>query len=151
MGVAVRECGVMHDRNPATEELRSLIQELHTHMRHNMALWVQWFTFFVGVNYIAFGWFAASDKNKMPTKSAVLIAACLFISQCALGIWTSLSFRQWLNKSDRELFNLYKKLHAERTEPTFSTHFYGLAITLASVALGVLIIGWLALVHWLPT
>jgi hypothetical protein len=146
----MRECVAMPDHNPATEELRNLIQELHTHMRHNMALWVQWFTFFVGVNYLAFGWFAVSDRNKLPTKSAVLIAACLFISQCALGIWVSLSFMQWLKKADLELFGLYKKLHAERIEPTFSTHFYGLAITLGSVALGALIIGWLALVHWLP-
>jgi hypothetical protein len=114
----------MNDRSPATEDLRNLIHELHTHMRHNMALWVQWFTFFVGVNYIAFGWVAVSDRNKMPAKNAVLIAACLFTSQCALGIWISLSFKQWLTKADRELFGLYKKLHAKRSEPSCEARWH---------------------------
>lgn len=146
----VRECLTMHEQKIATEDLRGFIQELHNHMRHNMALWIQWFTFFISINYVAFGWFAGSDSTKPPSHIAVKIAAALFISQCSLGIWISLSFRRWLKKADRELFGLYQRVHAERSEPTFSAQFYQLGVLLACVAMAALIIGWLALVHWLP-
>jgi hypothetical protein len=139
----------MADSLPSNVDLRNLIEELHKHMRHDMLLWVQWFTFFVSINYLAFGWFAGSDANKLPSQHALWIASCLFISQCGLGVWVSLFFRNWLTNADRELFGLYAALNAQANEPTFSLPFYRLALALGTAALLVLIAGWIALAVWL--
>ena len=137
----------MNDESAALFDTRKLIEELHKHMRHNMSLWVQWFTFFVTINYVAFGWFASggSGSPPQPNRHALTYASSLFVTQCALGIWISLYLLGWLKTSDRALSALYKKLHPHIKEPAFSTSFYRLAVLLGSIALLALICGWIAL------
>jgi hypothetical protein len=125
-------------------DLRKIIEELHNHIRQNMSLWVQWFTFFVTVNYVGIGWFAkgASDNH------AVWLASTLFISQCILGIAATVYMRQWFGRSDRELHSLYRRLHAEKIEPEFSVPFYRIALLLGGLALAALVCAWIAIAYW---
>jgi hypothetical protein len=111
-----------------------------------MSLWVQWFTFFVSVNYLAFGWFASGGTgNAVPSHHALIYAASLFVTQCLLGISMSVYFLPWLKTSDRALSGLYIDLHAQTKEPVFSVPFYRAAVALGSVALLCLICGWIAI------
>ena len=134
----------MDTTTPSETDVRTLIEELHNHIRQNMSLWVQWFVFFVTVNYVAIGWFAEGPKDI----HAVWIVSVLFMSQCALGVWATVYVRQWFGRSDRELHMLYRKLHAGKIEPEFSVPFYRVAVLLGGLALAALICGWIAIVWW---
>src|ERR1017187_149178 len=91
---------------------RKILEESHQYIRHNMALWVQWFTFFITVNYFGIGWFAQEIvKSGEPLKDRrpLTYVSLLLISQCILGIWVSLILRRWFLTSDEELSARYQE------------------------------------------
>ena len=126
---------------------RKILDELHQYFRSCMTLWVQWFTFFVTVNYLALGWFAQEIVKSGSLKDArpLKYVAILFISQCLLGIWVSLLLRQWFLRTDKELSTRYEILQLSLSRPVFLAQFYSNAISLACVALAALILCWILL------
>jgi hypothetical protein len=121
---------------------RKIVEELHTHTRANMQMWVQWFTFFITVNYLGFGWFLQKTPDSNPPSRTALIAiASLLGLQCFLGVWVTLYFRRWLGKTHNNLMTAYKSLSHPVTLP-FSLHFYQRCLELAAIALVSMIVAW---------
>src|ERR1700677_3781619 len=123
------------------QDRRQILSELHQHARMNMQMWTQWFAFFTGINYAAYGWFAqalisqtALNRAAVNLKPLTYVAA-LLSSQCALGIWVSLSFRTWLKKNDSEMTRAYESFPRSIESPVYSYAFYAKAVLLAIVAL----------------
>jgi hypothetical protein len=121
-----------------------VLEELHEYIRHNMSLWMQWFTFFVTVNYLGIGWFAqyitkaGAPKDRKP----LTCVSILLISQCILGMWASLILRRWFLTSDKELSSQYEALAPTRKRASFSARFYSTVMVLGCVALAGLVIAW---------
>lgn len=141
----------MHQQSPDHfEDARKAIEESHTYVRNNMSLWVQWFTFFITVNYLGFGWFAQdSAKNgKITYPRPLRYVAVLLISQCILGICVSLILRRWFLTSDQELSSKYRALPVPPHRPPSSSQFYATAIALGCGAMVGLIIAWASFAIW---
>ena len=119
-------------------DARKVLEETHQYLRKNMTLWVQWFTFFITVNYVGIGWFASGIRDMKPLH----YVAFLLISQCILGIWVSMVLRKWFLDSEKHLADQYRALPSPLSLPPSSAHFYATAIALACIALATLIIGW---------
>ena len=78
-------------------------QEAHAYLRHNMQIWVQWFSFFVTVNYVALGWFASDiTHHKIEDRGPLIVVAIFFSFQCVLGIWVSLRLRTWFIETGKQ-------------------------------------------------
>jgi len=126
---------------------RKIIDELHSYSRHNMQLWVQWFTFFVTINYVALGWFAGQlSRSELTDRKPLLYVATVFMVQGILGVWVSLVWRHRLLRLGLQTVAAYDKLLAEIPFVEFPHAAYGYAIALGSIALVALIGVWLALI-----
>jgi hypothetical protein len=68
--------------------------QIHDYIRHTFQLFLTWFAFFAGINYVAFGWLASpnSTANTAAANAAshaqavALVAGVNFIIQNLLGI-----------------------------------------------------------------
>ena len=121
-----------------------LPQEIHAYVRHNIQIWVQWFTFFVIVNYTALGWFASDiTHHKIENRRPLMLVAFFFAFQCILGIWVSLRLRQWFSSADRQNCSPTGKTSASGKQT--SAGFYAFAILLGCLALGSIVLLWLVL------
>jgi len=81
----------------SNQEARKVIDEVHVYMRHTIQLWVQWFTFFLTVNYVALGWFAGEiATGNLKNTSPLVRVAVLFICQDVLGIGICFAVRRWI-------------------------------------------------------
>jgi len=133
--------------DPDYTDARKVIDELHQYVRNNMALWVQWFTFFITVNYVGIGWFAKdiAESGRLPHPVPVIYISIIFIVQCTLGIWCSLLLRRWFLNSGKELASRYRALPIPQEPPVLPIGFYGKAILLACLGVAALIVGWVCL------
>jgi hypothetical protein len=113
-------------------------------VRSCMTLWVQWFTFFVTINYVGLGWFAQEivKNGSLRGRRPLIYVSMLLMTQCVLGIWVSLLLRQWFLRTNRELLARYDALPSSPKPPVFPILFYGNAICLACLALAALILCW---------
>jgi hypothetical protein len=118
--------------------------EAHSYLRHNMQLWVQWFSFFVTVNYVALGWFASDiTHHKIEDRMPLIVVATFFSFQCLLGIWVSLRLRVWFNETGNQ-----SGAEACPDEGTATKHgnpsasFYAFAVLLGCFALGSIVLIW---------
>ena len=60
---------------------QKIVDELHCYLRHNMQLWVAWFTFFVTINYVGLGWFASEIfKGGNPNLRPLHYVAPVFVT-----------------------------------------------------------------------
>ena len=126
-------------------EVGKIVNELHSYSRHNMMLWVQWFTFFITVNYLALGWFAGEiAKGELKSARPLVYVSVLFILQGSLGVWVSLIWRKHLLKTGNDLSSLYARMLSSSDSPDFPHHAYGSSIVLGVIALVVVIGVWLA-------
>jgi hypothetical protein len=123
------------------EDARKIVEETHLYLRHTVQLWVQWFTFFLTVNYVALGWFA-SGANSPSNRKPLVYVATLFITQNTLGIIACLSTRKWLDEKANELDQRYRALGTE--PPPFAHEFSRFAILLGAVALAIVAVTWIA-------
>ncbi len=119
-------------------------QEAHAYLRHNMQVWVQWFSFFVTVNYVALGWFASDiTHHKIEDRMPLIVVAMFFSFQCMLGIWVSLRLRRWFidtgNQGDNEPGG-DQTIHTKYGNPSAS--FYAFAVLLGCLALGSIVLIW---------
>jgi hypothetical protein len=123
-------------------ERRRIVDEIHSYTRQNMQMWVQWFTFFLTVNYVALGWFAGEiAKGELKDRTSLVYVGVLFIVQGILGIWVSLVWRKHLLKMKKDLSMAYDTLMPASAPTEFPHGAYGYAIALL-VVIGV----WVALV-----
>jgi hypothetical protein len=133
------------DKSPGTNPAQQ--QEAHVYLRHNMQLWVQWFTFFVTVNYVALGWFASDiTHHKIEDRMPLIVVAIFFSFQCALGIWVSLRLRIWFIATGNQANTIPtggEKVPTNQGNP--SAKFYAFAVLLGCFALGSIVLIWAVL------
>jgi len=121
---------------------RKLLDELHSYCRHTIQLWVQWFTFFLTVNYLALGWFAGKiSEQQILNRRPLDYVAALFVAQNALGIGTCCVAAFWFVKNGRALKLGYGKLGLK--PPEFAHKLYATTVIVGALAM-VLVAGcWL--------
>ena len=74
--------GCEESANLDLERRQKTVDESHQYCRHSMQMWMQWFTFFLTVNYAALGWFAGElAKQELKSYEALKEVALLFVSQ----------------------------------------------------------------------
>jgi hypothetical protein len=75
------------DSNKQSELIVNKVKELHTNVRHITQLGMNWFAFFVTVNYVTMSWLAKGPSNETQIDSAIVWRiAFVFIVQNFLGI-----------------------------------------------------------------
>jgi hypothetical protein len=74
------------------------LKELNDYERHTFQLFITWYTFFVGVNYLALGWLAtAKDGISALARWSPLIPS-VFLFQNALGLFCC--YFVWISLKD---------------------------------------------------
>lgn len=132
----------MPDKTPAgSPNDRMVIDELHLYSRHLIQLWVQWFTFFLTVNYVALGWFAGGDHNKLTNRCSLVYIAALFITQNVLGIIVCMIARRYFSKTAQVLATQYQQLNI--VAPEFGQRVYVVAVMVGAVAMVFVVACWL--------
>jgi hypothetical protein len=63
------------------------VKELHLNVRHITQLGMNWFAFFVTVNYLTMGWLAKGPDGQKVNLSLIWIVAIVFIVQNLVGIF----------------------------------------------------------------
>src|SRR4051812_31725317 len=133
--------------------VRDRIQQRHDHARHLFSTIVSWFTFFVGVNYVAMGWFASESAKgsgiaPSPAKAKLLLMlAVLFATQIALGVVAELVMLKYL-KQTRARVRDYEELRVPadggelRADSCLPGFVYQRGIYLMIGALGSLLVAW---------
>lgn len=129
---------------PSVHDQRRIIDELHAYSRHDMQLWVQWFIFFVTVNYAALGWFAGQMAlSQIKSVRPLRYISILFITQGALGIWVSLLWRKKTLERSERLNREYLPILGSKQLPEFSALPYAASIVVGTLALGAIIGIWI--------
>jgi hypothetical protein len=131
---------------------RKLIEESHSYVRTSMTLWVQWFTFFITINYLGLGWFAQelvkSGADALKDRRPLTYIAALLICQCSLGVWMCLLLRKWFLAVNNDLVVRYSALPIPPQMAPSAVDFYRKAIIIGTCALITLIVGWGCLALW---
>jgi hypothetical protein len=130
-----------------------IVDELHCYQRHNMQLWVTWFTFFVTLNFGALGWFASEIfkspmADKHPDPRPLYCVGVVFVIQSILGILVSLIWKKQFEKTGCAISTAYLALRFDCSPPEFSGTAYGHAVVLGIVALTSVIAAW-CMLAWL--
>jgi hypothetical protein len=113
--------------------------QLHDYVRGTMTLWVQWFVFFLTVNYVALGWFAGElAKNTITRPFPLICVAILFVVQGMLGIRVSWIWQGWFR-------SLSLRVSGCKTEPH---KLYAASVLLGMAALVAVILLWTVLALW---
>jgi hypothetical protein len=123
------------------------LPETHSYVRHNMQLWMQWFTFFVTINYVALGWFAADlTHHQIEDRRPLILVAALFAFQCLLGIWVSLRLRKWFLGTEH-LTDAAPSGSGRACSPQInsSVRLYAFAVLLSCLALASIAMMWVVL------
>ena len=130
-------CLADHDPNAY-----KVIDELHIYLRHTVQLWVQWFTFFQTVNYVALGWFASEiPKGGLNDRTALYEVTALFVSQNILGIVLCFAARTWISNREKDLKARYS--HLGVVPPDFGQNFSAFATFLGALALIIAAVIWI--------
>lgn len=122
-------------------------QEAHAYLRHNMQIWVQWFSFFVTVNYVALGWFASDiTHHKIEDRGPLIVVAIFFSFQCVLGIWVSRRLRTWFIETGKQgdTASGNDEINPIRSGNP-SASFYAFAVLLGCFALSSIVLIWAVL------
>lgn len=69
------------------KHLENKVKELHSNVRHVTQLAMNWFAFFVTLNYLTIGWLAKDADTKNVNPLIIRLVATLFIVQNCLGIF----------------------------------------------------------------
>ena len=126
-------------------KLLKIVDELHSYCRHTFQLWVQWFTFFLTVNYAALGWFASAiGEKKMNNPLPLELVGGLFTSQNVLGIVLSAIARRFFVRNGLVLGGLYGTLGV--TPPEFAHRFYAVSVLLGAFAMVFVAVCWILFV-----
>ena len=118
-----------------------VLDELHSYCRHTMQLWVQWFTFFLTVNYVALGWFAGEISEKgLRDRRPLNFVAELFISQNVLGILICFITRRFFVRTGLSLEAQHRKLGI--FPPAYAQGFYAMAVMVGALAMLLVAVCW---------
>lgn len=134
------------------DAVQNKIEELHQYVRHVFTLFVNWFIFFVTVNYATMGWLTKPDGNKGQDLGILYVVVALFISQNLLGIVACNEIYKYLTTVDckiSDLGNIASTLDEIRNgEEIYSSSVplatYKKIIILAKLALFIIAIAWLS-------
>jgi hypothetical protein len=93
------------------EELQKLIDEGNLYIRTNMQLWVQWFTFFVTVNFAVIGWFGVEIvKGNLKSSNIPQAGAVVFFILNVIGMVITGYFYVWLTAIEQKVRDLYSEV-----------------------------------------
>ena len=117
-------------------------RQAHEYARHTFGILVQWFTFFITINYAVMGWLAATKRPKF-----VVLIATLFVIQNLLGICAELVIFGWLQDA-KACVDRYDRLRAfSAGDPASDTcmpiRVYRRAVYLMIAALGTILVAWI--------
>ena len=113
-----------------------------------MTLWLQWFTFFLTVNYVALGWFAGEMAKKgLKDPRPLKAVAALFIVQGVLGVLACALWCADFFKVEKFLRNAYADVYETAR---FPQRVYGFSLLIGICALLVVIVTWIYFFrqHW---
>jgi|GEM_PF-3388638 len=133
------------------------IKERHEYARHVFTSTINWFSFFVVLNYGAMSWLAGSDKLKGDPRSVILVASG-FIAQNILGIIACLIVRRYFARSETRLLEAQAILLKRKSIPEdlsdlsgqtcLPRRLYSTVIALMIVALVPILVAWAVLIQF---
>ncbi|EUC12651.1 hypothetical protein [Paraburkholderia hospita] len=141
------------------DAVESKIGELHEYVRHIFTVFVNWFIFFVTVNYATMGWLTKPEAaNSTPPQSnqdhtLLYIVVALFVSQNMLGFAACNTIYKYLAGANLQVISLENIASAldevRNGESVYSSSVpidtYKSLIYLAKWALVVIAVSWLAI------
>lgn len=74
----------MSDLSADDARSESRLKQIHDYIRHTLQLFLGWFAFFAGINYVALGWLATGTNHAAP--SVAIAVGANFIVRNLLGI-----------------------------------------------------------------
>lgn len=138
------------------DAVESKIEELHEYVRHIFSIFVNWFIFFVTVNYATMGWLTKPEANHAPSPTdqdhtLLYIVVVLFMSQNILGISACNMIYKYLAGAHTQIINLESIASAlgevKNGEAVFCSSVpndtYKSLIQLAKTALALIALAWL--------
>jgi hypothetical protein len=137
--------------------IESCIRERHEYARHAFTSTINWFSFFVVLNYGAMSWLAGSDKFKGDPRAMILVASG-FIAQNILGIIACLVVRRYFRRSNGRLLEAQAILLRRKSmtedlsdlsgQTCLPLRLYSTVIVLMIIALVPILIAWAVLIHF---
>ncbi len=128
--------------------LENKIKEMHNNIRQGALLAMNWYVFFVTINYASMGWLATVD-NASSTKYIVVLIALAFIVQNILGIFALRKTEKEVKKMGNQVACyenqlIYKggKLCIEIEAKSIPIELYNFLMKCMSLVLGSLITAW---------
>jgi len=128
--------------NETTVSLENKFEELHNNVRHITQLAMNWFAFFVTVNYVTMGWFAKSSANESTNPHIVPIVAGVFIVQNVLGVFGIAGVLLSAKTMTKQVNDL-EKPHSDKSIPMWLYYFIGGFLI---IVLGSLIYAWASII-----
>jgi len=152
---------IVSDPSPDLQPYLKEIEERGEYVRHNAALFANWFTWHAAVNFGAVSWLATSvtDKDSLKTKAIVIVPVVfLIVSPLAFGACLFM-YRSLVAESER-VRTAWKSLVEETRKTSGSqnlmpTAFYTRCVVIMASGCALLASVWiLILVYilvWMPT
>lgn len=133
------------------ESEQKLIDEARQYCRHTMQIWVQWFVFFLTVNYVAMGWFASKLADRtIKRPMAVWAVGALFVFQNFLGIGITLKFTEYFGQLDQSIALKYQRFRLAAPPLPIRMYSNGVRFGVAAMALVIgiwIVIGIITALH----
>jgi len=132
--------------------LEKRISSSHEYSRHLITNLVNWYAFFVTVNYASMGWFAVQRERNASseTSSLIILIASLFVLQNVLGILACARVKRHILAVSDEMVSyeqslLGEELDSDTREVLMPSSVYSRAIQLMALGLVAIALAWTAL------
>lgn len=132
-------------------DVRSLekeMDEIHSYVRHNISLFLTWYTFFITANLLGLRWFVTQANENQSTDFIYYISSTIgFLFVNILGFFVSNAMRSHLKSSDmriREIILMYSE-SIEVSRSAVPRRFYIKSIRAIQLSLIALSIVWILL------
>jgi len=112
------------------------LRQIHDYIRHTFQLFLGWFAFFAGINYVALGWLASPNGTASHSPSIALAVGVNFNIQNILGIIAAVI----VDNALKDLASKASKL--EGSDRIVPTALYRGSIVLIGIALFVTAAVW---------
>jgi hypothetical protein len=132
--------------------LEKRIASSHEYSRHLITNLVNWYAFFVTVNYASMGWFAVQRERgaSNETSSLIILIASVFVLQNVLGMLACARVKRHILAVSDEVVGyeqslVGEQLDSEAREVLMPSSVYSRAIQLMSFGLVAIALAWTAL------
>ncbi|MFL9898895.1 hypothetical protein PQR71_12130 [Paraburkholderia fungorum] len=129
------------------------LAELNEYASGMFDIFVRWFAFFAGVNYLAIGWLTRPDSKTSDLPTSTQLISCLFICQNILGLVACIFVWKYFKETDLRIQRLEEIAWPDRgtlnksiiCRSSLPADTYMLAASLLGLALVIIAVAWICI------